>query len=67
MKPVDKPIHRLHRVHQAAVEEWSNIPSTNPRYHGATPYEVGRALLRKSACHAEEKIAHTPVPVKSRV
>ena len=51
---------------QAAVKEWSNTPSPNPRYHGATPTEVGRALLRKSACHAE-KIAHTPAPVKSSI
>ena len=30
-----------------AVREWSNTPSVNPRYKGATPAELGRALLRK--------------------
>ena len=37
------------------VQEWQNTPSPNPRYKGATPPEVGRALLRKPARHAEKK------------
>ena len=43
-----------------AVPEWSDTPSPNPRYHGATPAEVGRALLGKEpVCH-DEKIAELP-------
>ena len=30
-----------------AVDEWGRTPAANPRYKGATPNEVGRALLEK--------------------
>ena len=34
---------------KAAVRKWSATPSPNPRYKGATPGDVGRALLKRSA------------------
>ncbi len=30
-----------------AVDRWSNTPAANPDYRGATPNDVGRALLGK--------------------
>ena len=30
-------------------QQWQDTPASNPRYKGATPAEVGRALLRKPA------------------
>ena len=30
-----------------ALRKWSNTPSVNPRYKGATPADVARALLGK--------------------
>ena len=30
-------------------DKWQDTPSANPRYRGATPADVGRALLRKPA------------------
>ncbi|MDE2772083.1 MAG: hypothetical protein OXI46_00025 [Gemmatimonadota bacterium] len=38
-----------------AVREWSTTPSVNPRYKGATPAEVARALLKRQVCHTPEK------------
>ena len=38
-----------------AVKDWQDTPSPNPRYKGATPADVGRALLRKPARHTVEK------------
>lgn len=29
------------------VKRWSETPSVNPRYKGATPADVARALMRK--------------------
>ncbi len=58
-KPTEKERH-------AAVEEWSTTPSPNPRYQGATPADVGRALLRKPTCHAG-KIDNLSPFVKSDV
>ena len=31
------------------VRKWQDTPSSNTRYKGATPADVGLALLRKSA------------------
>ncbi len=39
-----------------AVREWEDTPSPNPRYQGATPADVGRALLGK------KKKAESPPP-----
>ena len=30
-----------------AVKQWSNQPARNPRYNGATPNQIVRAMLRK--------------------
>ena len=30
-----------------AVKQWASTPARNPDYRGATPNDVGRALLRK--------------------
>lgn len=30
---------------RAAIREWANTPSRNPRYKGATPADIARALL----------------------
>ena len=48
------------KARKAAVREWTETPAENPRYKGATPADVGRALLRKKAD------ADAP-PVKSRM
>ena len=32
---------------KAAVHEWTDTPAENPRYKGATPGDVDRALLGK--------------------
>ena len=32
---------------KAARDKWANTPAVNPRYKGATPAEVARALLGK--------------------
>ncbi len=46
---------------EAAVEKWSNTPSPNPRYKGATPAEVGRALLGKPpVCHTGKLVEGDP-------
>ena len=50
-----------------AVETWQNTPSANSRYKGATPADIGRALLRKPARHADKNIAVDSRPVKSNV
>ncbi|MCY3676638.1 MAG: hypothetical protein OXH66_03455 [Gemmatimonadetes bacterium] len=47
-----------------AVQKWSNTPAMNPRYRGATPGDVVRALRRKPVCHPE-KVPENPVSVKS--
>ena len=55
------------KARQRAVKEWEDTPSPNPRYEGATPAQVGRALLRKPACHAEKKDGDQQAEVKSRL
>jgi len=30
---------------KAAIREWANTPSQNPRYKGATPDDIARALM----------------------
>ena len=42
------------KVRRAAVRKFSNTPSENPRYKGATPADVGRALLKLSRKNAPE-------------
>ena len=39
------------------VEEWQDTPSPNPRYRGATPADVGRALIRKPT-HLASPVTH---------
>lgn len=52
-------------IRKAAVRRWSNTPAVNPRYKGATPADMVRALRgEKPVCHAE-KVANTPAPVKT--
>ena len=36
------------KARKAAVQKYSKTPSPNPRYKGATPGDVGRALLKRS-------------------
>lgn len=49
------------------VQEWQDTPSPNPRYKGATPADVARALLRKPARHAQKKNGVHQEPVKQSV
>lgn len=50
---------------KAAVRRWSNTPAVNPRYRGATPADMVRALRgEKPVCHAE-KVATGQPPVKT--
>ncbi len=37
------------------LREWSETPSVNPRYKGATPADVARALLDKKPVADEKK------------
>ena len=37
------------KARKAAVRKYSNTPTENPRYRRATPSDVGRALLKRSA------------------
>lgn len=48
-----------------AVEEWENTPSPNPRYRGATPAFVGRALLGYRPVTPPEKVPEDAPPVKT--
>ena len=52
---------------KAAVRKWSATPTENPRYRGATPVDVGRALLGKPVRHTTGKVAGNGPAVKSRV
>lgn len=52
---------------QRAVREWQDAPAVNPRYQGATPAQVGRALLRRPARHATENNDEGEPAVKSSV
>ena len=47
-----------------AVRKWQETPSENPRYKGATPADVGRALLRKSA--QKEEPTESPPTIKQK-
>ena len=38
-----------------ALRKWSNTPSVNPRYKGATPADVARALLGKKPVAGQNK------------
>lgn len=40
---------------KAMLREWSHTPSPNPRYKGATPADVARALLRKKPVRRDER------------
>ena len=42
---------------QQKRQQWQDTPSANPRYKGATPADVGRALLRKPARKGSDKKA----------
>ena len=50
-----------------AIREWANQPSVNPRYGGATPAEVGRALLGYRPVTPAPKDAEPEPPVKPSV
>ena len=52
------------RERREAVREWTDTPSENPRYKGATPGDVGRALLGK---HTTPEGRGDGPPVKSDV
>ena len=46
---------------QAAVRRYSNTPAVNPRYKGATPADMVRALRgEKPVCHADKVPAGQP-------
>ena len=47
---------------KAAVKKWSDTPAENPRYEGATPSEVGRALLGKHARKGNNEDDHSVKP-----
>ena len=50
-----------------AVRKWSNTPSPNPRYKGATPADMARALLgKKPVCHSE-KVSEDDASVKTSI
>lgn len=55
------------RARKEAVDKWSTSPAENPRYGGATPADVGRALLRKPVRHTDEKVGEEDTRIKSRV
>ncbi len=40
-------VERKEKKRRGAVREWTNTPSPNPAYKGATPGDIGRALLGK--------------------
>ena len=43
------------KARKAAVRKWSATPTENPRYMGATPADVGRALLRRGPCEKSDE------------
>ena len=55
------------KVRKAAVRKYSDTPSPNPRYKGATPADLGRALLGKPVRHTTGMVAEDESPVKSGV
>ena len=52
---------------QEAIRKWSEAPSVNPRYKGATPAEVARALLGNRPVTPERKVAEPGRAVKRNV
>ena len=49
------------------MRRWENTPSPNLRYNGATPAQVGRALLRKGLVDQPVEPEGDDGGVKSRV
>lgn len=49
------------------IRRWSEAPAVNPRYRGATPMDVARALVGKRPEHPAEDPSRDPEPVKSDV
>ena len=54
----EKP--KREKTREKALHEWSNTPSVNPRYKGATPADVARALLGKPVCHPPKVLVDAP-------
>ena len=52
---------------KAAVREWSNTPSPNPRYRGATPGDVARALLGKKPVRRDAESDENDPAVKTDI
>ena len=52
---------------EQALREWSDTPALNPRYKGATPGDVVRALLRKHLDLADQQDRADAGPVKPKV
>jgi hypothetical protein len=53
------------KTREDALRKWSNTPAVNPRYKGATPADMVRALRgEKPVCHAK-KVAADSQPVKT--
>ena len=55
------------QARREAVRRWENTPSPNLRYNGATPAQVGRALLRKGLVDQPVEPEGDDGGVKSRV
>ncbi len=55
------------KARREAVEKWANTPAVNPRYKGATPAMVGRALLGYRPVTPPEKVTEDGPPVKTGV
>ena len=49
------------------LREWSNTPSPNPRYKGATPGDVARALLGKKPVRHPDKVSRPSPSVKTDI
>ena len=64
MKRDQKPTEQQRK---AAVRKWSNTPSPNPRYMGATPGDVARALLGKRPVRHAGEIDETDPTVKTGI
>ena len=62
----EKPRRKKPLRKRSTEREWSNTPSVNPRYKGATPADVARALLGKPVCHPA-KVADDTAVVKPNV
>ena len=52
---------KTEKTPESVPSDWADTPAVNPRYKGATPTEVARALLRKPV----QKSDADPRPVKS--